>query len=66
MPSTFEKLPNSDGFQYAIASYVSEGGDLLEETGVIPDTEVILAREVLLRSEDPVLQAAVNWIRDQQ
>ncbi len=26
LPSVFEKLPNGDGFQYAIANYVSEGG----------------------------------------
>ena len=26
LPSFFEKLPNGDGFQYAIANYVSEGG----------------------------------------
>ncbi len=66
LPSRIEKLPNGDGFQYAVASYVSEGGDVLEDTGVIPDTEVHLNREALLRGEDPVLDAAVNWIRIQQ
>ena len=30
LPSVISKLPNGDGFQYAIANYISEGGKPLE------------------------------------
>ena len=62
LPSVFEKLPNGDAFQYAIASYVSEGGQTLEGTGVAPDEEVKLTRKALLAGKDPVLDAALAWI----
>lgn len=65
LPSIFERLPNGDGFQYAIADYISEAGVRLEGTGVVPDTEVRLTREALLEGRDPVLEAAVEWIRQQ-
>lgn len=65
LPSTFEVLPNGDGFQYAIANYVSEGGRPLEGIGVTPDEEVKLTRRELLAGHDPVLEAALRWI-DQQ
>src|ERR1035438_1090776 len=35
LPSMFERLPNGDGFQYAIANYISEGGKQLEGAEVI-------------------------------
>ena len=35
LPSVFEKLPNGDGFQYAIANYISEGGQVLATNGLI-------------------------------
>jgi carboxyl-terminal processing protease len=62
LPSRFEKLPNGDGFQYAIANYISEGGKPLEGIGVTPDEEVKLTRRQLLEGQDPVLEAAVSWI----
>jgi carboxyl-terminal processing protease len=66
LPSTIEKLPNADGFQYAFASYRSKSGKVLEGTGVIPDVEVIQSREALLQGRDLVLEAAVAWIRSQK
>jgi carboxyl-terminal processing protease len=66
LPSTFEKLPNGDGFQYAIANYISEGGQPLEGIGVTPDEEVKLTRSQLLEGQDPVLAAAIEWIRTQK
>ena len=63
LPSVFERLPNGDGFQYAIASYISEGGKPLEGIGVIPDVEVPLSRDALLQGRDPVVEAALDWIR---
>jgi carboxyl-terminal processing protease len=66
LPSVFEKLPNGDGFQYAIANYISEGGKPLEGLGVTPDVETPLTREALLAGKDPPLDAAVEWIEGQK
>jgi carboxyl-terminal processing protease len=63
LPSIFERLPNGDGFQYATANYISEGGKALEGLGVTPDVEVKLTREGLLTGHDAVLDAALEWIR---
>jgi carboxyl-terminal processing protease len=65
LPSMFTKLPDGDGFQYAIANYISEGGKPLEGVGVTPDEEVKLTRHQLLEGQDPVLDAAVSWIHGQ-
>jgi carboxyl-terminal processing protease len=62
LPSVFEKLPNGDGFQFAIANYISEGGQPLEGLGVTPDEETPLTRQALLAGKDPALDAAVAWI----
>ena len=61
-----EKLPNGDGFQYAVANYISEGGQPLEGIGVTPDEEVKLTRRQLLEGQDPVLDAAIHWIEAQK
>ena len=66
LPSVITRLPNGDGFQYAIANYISEGGQALEGNGVIPDVEVKLTREALLAGHDAVLDAALDWIRKQK
>ncbi|MDM7917503.1 MAG: S41 family peptidase [Candidatus Eisenbacteria bacterium] len=63
LPSTIEKLPNGDGFQYAFANYTSTGGAVLEGRGVEPDEKVVADRASLLSGRDPVLDAAVAWIR---
>lgn len=62
LPSMFEMLPNGDGFQYAMANYISEGGQPLEGLGVTPDVETPLTRAALLAGGDPALDAAVAWI----
>lgn len=66
LPSVFERLPNGDGFQYAIADYISTGGKRLEGEGVHPDIEVQPTRQALLAGHDPVLEAALDWIRSQK
>ena len=66
LPSVFEKLPNGDGFQFAIANYISEGGQPLEGLGVTPDVETPLTRQALLAGKDPALDAAVTWIESQK
>jgi len=63
LPSAFERLPNGDGFQYAVANYISEGGQPLEGLGVTPDVVVELTRPALLAGHDPVVDAAIDWIR---
>jgi carboxyl-terminal processing protease len=63
LPSVFELLPNGDGFQYAIANYISEGGKPLEGLGVTPDVEAPVTRRALLEGKDPALDAAVAWIK---
>lgn len=63
LPSTVERLPNGDGFQFAFASYVSSSGALLEGNGVSPDEEVVDTSEGLLHGVDAPLAAAVAWIQ---
>lgn len=65
LPSRVDILPNGDGFQYAFANYIAVGGKPLEGLGVAPDVEVPLTRAALLSGRDPVVDAAVAWIRSQ-
>ncbi len=65
LPSTVIKLPNGDGFQYAFADYKSASGKSLEKDGVVPDEVVSLSRDLLLRDADPVLNRALEWIKQQ-
>ena len=66
LPSVIVKLPNGDGFQYAIANYHSVSGKTLEMDGVTPDVEIPLTGDLLRVDEDPVLTRALEWIRQQQ
>lgn len=65
LPSVIEKLPNGDGFQYAVGNYISQGGQELEANGVAPDFEVLSTKDSLLEKGDPVLAAAMDWIQSQ-
>lgn len=62
LPSQIERLPNGDGFQYAMANYISESGRQLEGNGVIPDVEIRLSRASLSEGHDPVVEAALAWL----
>lgn len=62
LPSYVERLPNGDGFQFAVANYTSSGGRVLEGRGVEPDEIVAPTRAGLLAGEDEVLDAAWAWI----
>ncbi|MFH1143008.1 MAG: S41 family peptidase [Candidatus Eisenbacteria bacterium] len=62
LPSIITRLPNGDGFQYAIANYISAGGRVLEGEGITPDMEVPVTRAGLLAGHDEALEAAVAWI----
>jgi carboxyl-terminal processing protease len=66
LPSIIERLPNGDGFQYAVANYISQGGKPLEGIGVIPDEEVHPTKRQLLAGQDPALDAAIEWIHKQK
>jgi carboxyl-terminal processing protease len=66
LPSVITRLPNGDGFQYAVANYISQGGKPLEGNGVVPDVEVRMTREALLSGHDNVVDAALDWIRKQK
>jgi carboxyl-terminal processing protease len=63
LPSVIERLPNGDGFQYAIANYISASGKTLEGNGVTPDVEVSPDAEALRKGRDVVLEAALKWIQ---
>lgn len=66
LPSVIDRLPNGDGFQYAVANYISQGGKPLEGIGAIPDEEVRPTRPLLLAGKDPALDSAVAWIQKQK
>lgn len=66
LPSTMDKLPNGDLFQYAFAGYASAGGKTIEGVGVAPDVEVQLTREALFQGRDPALEAALEWLGKQK
>lgn len=63
LPSQIERLPNGDGFQFAVANYVSQGGEVLEGQGVTPHVHVEPSRARLLAGADPALDSAIAWIR---
>ncbi|MBM3316662.1 MAG: hypothetical protein FJY75_02310 [Candidatus Eisenbacteria bacterium] len=64
LPAMIERLPNGDGFLYAIANYVSAAGAVLEGHGVLPDVEAPHTRAALLAGRDAALEAALAWIRE--
>lgn len=66
LPSVIEKLPSGDGFQYAVANYISQNGKPLEGEGVVPDTVVAHTRASLLAGKDAPLDAALEWIYAQK
>lgn len=63
LPSSFTRLPNGDGFLYAMADYQSSSGRILEGLGVEPQEKITLTRESLFQDPDPVLSAAIQWIK---
>jgi carboxyl-terminal processing protease len=66
LPSNVVRLSNGDGLQYAMSDYQSLSGRTLEIEGVKPDVEIEVNRESLKDGSDPVLEAAVQWIKSQQ
>lgn len=62
LPSVMEALPTEATFQYAVSDYRSPKNILIEGRGVIPDVEVKLTREGLLKGRDTQLEAAEKLI----
>jgi carboxyl-terminal processing protease len=62
LPSIFDTLPTGVIFQYAISDYRSPKNILIEGRGVVPDVEVKLTREGLLKGIDAPLDAAEKMI----
>ena len=63
LPSVFDKLPTGAIFQYAISDYKSPKNILIENRGVIPDTEIKLTRQTLLDGRDVQLEEAIKQIK---
>jgi len=66
LPAVLEKLPNGDLFMHAIADFVASDGTRPEGRGAIPEELVSTTRVDLLAGRDRVLEAAIEWIRQQR
>ncbi len=64
LPAGTYQLPDGDVLMHVIADFRAPGGTRIEGRGVIPDVPVVPDRQRLLSGLDPVLDAAVQWIRD--
>lgn len=64
LPSLFDKLPTGAIFQYAISDYKSPKNILIENRGVIPDTEIKLTRSTLLEGRDVQIEEAIRQIKN--
>ena len=62
LPAKVLRLPNGDGFEYVIANFTTPKGRVLEGHGVQPDVPITPTREQLLAGQDPVLEAALQWV----
>jgi carboxyl-terminal processing protease len=60
--ANFEKLPNGATFVYPKAWTITADGTVLEGHGVVPDIEVPLDRNELLRGKDSQLEAGVSFV----
>jgi carboxyl-terminal processing protease len=64
LPAVLERLPGGDVLQYAIGDFTTAQGDRVEGRGVFPDVTVTPTRADLLAGRDPVLEAAIDWIKE--
>jgi carboxyl-terminal processing protease len=60
--ANFEKLPNGATFVYPKAWTITADGTVLEGHGVVPDIEVALDRNELLRGKDSQVEASVRFL----
>jgi len=62
LTADFIKLPNGATFLYPNTQTITADGTVLEGHGVIPDIEVPLDQNELLKGKDTQLEAAINFI----
>lgn len=63
LPSQVEDLPGGGKLQFAFADFRTLKGKLIEGRGVLPDVPVTLTRAALLESRDPILDAALQYLK---
>ena len=62
LAASWKRLPNGGVLMHTIFEPRTAAGTLLEGRGVVPDIEVGLDRELLLRGRDSQVEAAVRHI----
>jgi carboxyl-terminal processing protease len=61
--ASWMRLPNGAAFMHTIAQNLTPDGRIIEGHGVVPDIEVKLDREALLKGRDSQLRAAIDYLR---
>lgn len=61
--ASWMRLPNGAAFMHTIAQNLTPDGRIIEGHGVVPDIEVKLDREALLKGRDSQLQAAIDYLQ---
>ena len=61
--ANWKKLLNGTSFMYPFAQPIMPDGKVIEGKGVVPDIEIRLDRNALLKGRDTQLEAAVNFIK---
>lgn len=64
MESDMKVFLNGSILMYPVAQPVTPDGTVLEGHGVVPDIEVGLDREMLLKGVDPQIDAAISYLTD--
>jgi carboxyl-terminal processing protease len=62
LASMIETLPNGDRIQFVIWNLTRTNGERVERAGVTPDQIVTTTAASLQRGQDPVLQAALDFL----
>ncbi len=65
MESDVMMFPNGATFLYPVAQISTPDGTVLEGHGVVPDIEVGLDREMLLKGIDSQLDSAIKYIEEE-
>ncbi len=66
MESDMMVFPNGAIFMYPVAQLAMPDGTVLEGYGVVPDIEVELDREMLLKSVDSQVDAAIRYLQKEE
>ena len=64
LPSMIETLPDGGLIQYVVGDYHSARGTSAEGAGVVPEVIVTESRTDYATGRDPVLDAAVDLLRE--